>query len=530
MKHFIALISLTGAIAASVGCSKTEVASPSGLHQVKTASGWVSGAPGLKPGVQVFKGIPFAAPPVGNLRWRAPQPPARWSGVRNGSRFAAICPQKTDDPQSIYFLDPGPQTINEDCLYLNVWTPAKTAAERLPVMVWIYGGAFDHGSGTEKYYWGDDLAYKGAVVVTFNYRVGVLGFLAHPDLTRESGRNASGNYGLMDQIAALQWVQRNIAAFGGDPQRVTIFGQSAGGASVGQLMASPLAKGLFERAIGESGGIGLGQGGRTLADAEQAGVKYAESLDARSIDELRAKTPDQLRSVPAHFGPIVDGYVIPITPVAVFQQGQQNAVPLIAGSVANEGGARRSTPTSAEAIAQAHSLYGAQAGAFLKLFPANTDAQAEASSYALAAARTAAGQRNWVRLEGQTGKTKTYLYLFSRVPPFPAGAKFLEAPTAKLGAYHAVELIYVFDHLYLKNWPWQPVDRRIADQMSSFWVNFATTGDPNGKGLPNWPAYNQDDQQLIDFADKTAAGPVHDKEALDFLEAHPAAPSRNGRP
>ncbi len=268
--------------------------------------------------------------------------------------------------------------------------------------------------------------------MTFNYRVGVLGFLAHPDLTRESGRNASGNYGLMDQVAALEWVRRNIAALGGDPKRVTIFGQSAGGASVSQLMASPLALGLFQRAVGESGGIGLGQSGRTLADAEQAGVKYAESLGSQSIAELRAKTPDQLRSVQGHFGPIVDGYVIPIDPSTAFKDGRQNDVPLIAGSVANEGGARRSTATSVDAIAEAHAAYGAEAGAFLKLFPANTDAQAQASSYALAADRTAAGQRNGARLAGETGKSKTYQYLFSRVPPFPPGANFLPRRRAHL--------------------------------------------------------------------------------------------------
>ncbi len=502
------------------------VLSGAGLNQVRTESGIVSGTAGLKPGVQVFKGIPFAAPPVGNLRWRAPQPPAPWQGVRKADRFAAICPQKTDDLDSIYYLDPGPQTLDEDCLYLNVWTSAKSASARLPVMVWIFGGAFDHGSGTEKYYWGDDLAAKGAVVVTFNYRVGVLGFLAHPDLTRESGHNASGNYGLMDQVAALQWVRRNIAAFGGDAGRVTIFGQSAGGMAVGQLMVSPLARGLFHRAIGQSGGIGLG--GRKLADAEQAGVQYAESAGASSIAELRAKSVDQLRNVPGRFMPIVDGYVVPADPASIFREGKQNDVPLIAGSTANEGGARNITATAAEAARQARAAYGDEAGAYLKIYPAESDAQAEASAYAVAADRSAAGQRAWARLQTGTGKHKSYLYLFSRVPPFPPGAKFREAPTSKLGAYHAVDLIYVFNHLYLKDWPWQEADRRVADVMSSYWVNFATRGDPNGKGLPPWPAYNDSNQQWMIFGDKIGVQPVK-KTALDFLEAHPAAGGRGGR-
>jgi para-nitrobenzyl esterase len=498
------------------------------VEPVKTESGLVSGTASLKPDVRVFKGIPFAAPPVGNLRWRAPKPAAHWDGVLKADHFAAICPQKTDDPDSIYFLDPGPQTLNEDCLNLNVWTPAKSAADRLPVMVWIFGGGFDHGSGAEKYYWGDDLAHKGAVVVTFNYRVGVLGFLAHPELTKESDRNASGNYALMDQIAALEWVRKNIAAFGGDPGRVLIFGQSAGGMAVGQLMVSPLAKGLFHRAVGQSGGIGQG-GGRTLADAEQAGVKFAEALGAHSISELRAKTVDQLRSVPGRFAPIVDGYVIPEDPIKVMKEGRQNDVALIAGSTANEGGVREMKATAADAVRQARAAYGADADEFLKLYPAGTDAQAEASAYAVAADRSAAGQRNWVRLETQTGKNKAYLYRFSRVPPFPPGAQFREAPVAKIGAYHAVDLIYVFDHLYLKNWPWQPADQRVADQLSSYWVNFAKTGDPNSKGLPRWPAYDDGHPELMNFDETIAAEPLKNKATLDFLIAHPVAPFRGGR-
>lgn len=497
--------------------------------QVKIESGIVSGAAGLKPGVRVYKGIPFAAPPVGILRWRAPQPAAHWTGVRKGDRFAPICPGAIDNPQSIYFLDPGPQTMDEDCLYLNVWTAAKAAAEKRPVMVFIYGGGFDHGSGTEKYYWGDDLAHKGAVVVTFDYRVGVLGFLAHPELARESDRNASGNYGLMDQIAALEWVRRNIAAFGGDPNRVTIFGQSAGGSSVGQLMASPLAKGLFHRAIGQSGGIGAGQGGRKLADAEKAGVAFADSLGAKSIADLRAKSVEQLRAAQGRFSPIVDGYVIPADPYTVFREGKQNDVPVIAGSTANEGGVRHISANSSDAVGQAQAAYGKDADEYLKLFPAGTDAEAEASAYAVAAARTAVGQRAWLKLETETGKNKGYLYLFSRVPPFPPGAHFIENATDKIGAYHSVDLIYVFDHLYLKNWPWQDQDRKVADDMSSYWVNFAASGDPNGKGLPQWPAFSVSDQKRMNFGDTVAAEKVRDQAALDFLETHPVTMGRGGR-
>lgn len=503
------------------------VLSGAALDQVRTESGAVSGAASLKPGVRAFKGIPFAAPPVGNLRWRAPEPPAPWQGILKADHFAPICPQTTDDPDSVYYLDPGPQTIQEDCLYLNVWTPARSASERLPVMVWIFGGGFTHGSGTEKYYWGDDLAAKGAVVVTFDYRVGALGFLAHPDLTRESGHNASGNYGLLDQVAALQWVRRNIAAFGGDPGRVTIFGQSAGGSAVGQLTISPLTRGLFQRAIAHSGGVGGGQGGRKLADAEQAGVEFAASLGAKSITDLRAKTVEEIAGVQGRFGPIVDGYVVAADAASIYRERKQNAVPLIAGSTANEGGVRKITATAEEATRQARTAYGDQADAYLKLYPANSDAQAVASAYAVAADRTAASQRAWARLHTASGG-KAYLYLFSRVPPFPPGAKFRENDTALIGAHHAVDLIYVFNHLYLKDWPWQEADRRVADTMSSYWVNFATKGDPNGKGLPPWPAYNDSDQQWMVFGDKIGAQPVK-KAPLDFLDAHPFAGGRGGR-
>ena len=505
----------------------TAVMSAAGLVQVQVDGGTVSGTAGLKPGVRVFKGIPFAAPPVGPLRWRPPQPVSHWSGVRDGSHFAAICPQKTDDLDSIYYLDPGKQTLSEDCLYLNVWTAAPSASARLPVMVWLYGGGFDHGSGTEKYYWGDDLAKKGAVVVTFNYRVGALGFLAHPELTKESGRNASGNYAFMDQIAALQWVKRNIAAFGGDPSRVTLFGQSAGGASVGYLMASPFAKGLFQRAIGESGGIGQG-GVKTLAAAEKAGEKYAHALGATTLADLRAKTVEQLRSVPGSFRPITDGYVVPADPYEIFEAGKQNDVPLLAGSTANEGGARRADGSAHDFAHEARAAYGADAEAYLKLYPAESDSQAEESRYATMADRTAAGQRMWAQLETRTGTHKAYLYLFSRIPPFPPGAHFREARTSKLGAYHAVELIYVFDHPYLKDWPWQDQDRKIADDMSSYWANFAATGDPNGGGLPNWPAYNEKNEKRMNFGDQIAAGPIPNQAALDFIAAHPATQARGG--
>jgi para-nitrobenzyl esterase len=294
-------------------------------------------------------------------------------------------------------------------------------------------------------------------------------------------------------------------------------------------MVSPLAKGLFQRAIGQSGGIGQGQGERKLPEAEEAGLAFAASIGAKSIAELRAKSVAQIRAGKGRFGPIVDGYVIPTDPYTTFKEGKQNDVPVIAGSTANEAGVRHISVTAAEAVRRAHEAYGEYADEYLKLFPAKTDAEAEAAAYAVAAARTAVGQRTWVRLESETGKHKGYLYLFSRVPPFPPGAHFLENATDKIGAYHSVDLIYVFDHLYLKPWPWQDADRRVADDMSSYWVNFAAKGDPNGKGLPNWPAFNEGDQMRMDFGNIVAAERVRNQAALDFLAAHAVATRQGTR-
>jgi para-nitrobenzyl esterase len=514
-----------GALLVAVAVAATQGPSPdSAALVVRTEGGLVRGAAGTVAGVRAFKGIPFAAPPVGDLRWRAPQPALAWKGTLDATQFSAICPQKLHTPGSISYFYPGPQTISEDCLYLNVWTPAHSAADKLPVMVWIYGGGFDHGSSMEKYYWGDDIAHKGVVLVSFNYRVGALGFLALPELTKESGHGASGNYGLMDQIAALQWVQRNIAAFGGDPGNVTIFGQSAGAASVADILVSPLASGLFERAIAESGGLGAPP--RKLADAEAAGEAYSKDVGAENLADLRKLTPDQLMAGPPVGGPIVDGYVIPDDPTAIYRAHKQIDVPLIVGSTSNEAGLSKMTVTAAAAQANAQRIYGADAAAYLALYPAGTDAEAIASAYQAAAERTAANERALARIHNADGKTPVYLYRWDHAPPPPADANFVEGPNSQFGAYHASELLYVFDDLHLRDWPWTDADRRMADQISQYWVNFAATGNPNGAGLPVWPAFDARHQVLMNFADVPEAIPVPRAAALDFLEAHPAPPRR----
>ncbi|MGB6198380.1 MAG: carboxylesterase family protein [Candidatus Acidiferrales bacterium] len=516
-----ALIALLGVSAVAVAAAQGPAGSAKPPLVVRTEGGMVSGAMGTAPGVRAFKGIPFAAPPVGDLRWRAPQPATPWKGALDATHFGAICPQHLHHPGSISYIDPGPQTINEDCLTLNVWTAAREASDKLPVMVWIYGGGFDHGSGMERLYWSDDLAQKGAVVVTFNYRVGALGFLAHPELSAESDHHASGNYGLLDQIAALEWVRRNIAAFGGDPNNVTIFGQSAGAMSVTDLTVSPLAAGLFERAIAESGG--LGQPPQKLADAEAAGVAWATSMGAKNLADLRRLRPDQLIAGPAPAHPIVDGYVIPDDPAAIYRAGKQIDVPMIVGSTSNEGGLSKMATTAAAAQAKAQSTYGADAGAYLALFPASTDAEATASAYRQFTERVAANERALARLANATGKSPVYLYRWSHSLPEPPDANFSEGPNSQFGAYHASELMYVFDNQHLRNWPWTEVDHRLADQMSGYWFNFAATGNPNGTGLPVWPAFDAQHQVLMNFADAPEAIPVPRVAALDFLDAHPAA-------
>jgi para-nitrobenzyl esterase len=467
----------------------------------------VSGVAGSMSEVRVYKGIPFAAPPVALLRWRAPQPAPHWEGVRKAEQFGPACL-----PNGSANTSPAP---SEDCLYLNVWTAAKSASEKRSVMVWIYGGAFNVGSGAQPDYDGDALAKKGVVVVTFNYRLGAFGFFAHPELTKESDRNASGKYGLMDQLAALQWVQRNIAAFGGDPKKVTIFGESAGSMSVSDLVASPQAKGLFVRAIGESGAwMGLSiVPMRTLADAEQAGVKAAEDLNARSLAELRLVPAEALGKLVRGTGAVTDGWVLPQDPTKIYALGKQNPVPVLVGSNKDEGTFFLQAATAQRFTAQIRGRFGDLADAFLKLYPAGTDEEATASQ--LAAFRDEAGwaMRNWARTQMKTAKTKAYLYYFIHEPPAAPNGK---GPRRR-GATHTAEIPYVFENQGTR--PWTDVDKQLAQTMSSYWVNFAMTGDPNGSGLPQWPALddNKNPNPMV-FGEQAEVGPGVGKDKLDFFQ------------
>jgi para-nitrobenzyl esterase len=477
---------------------------------VRLDVGMVSGTTTASPDVRAFKGIPFAAPPIGDQRWRAPKPAAHWDGVRKADQFSPVCMQAAGGNSD--------QKISEDCLYLNVWTGAK-AGDKRPVMVWIYGGGYNNGSGSQAMYDGEALAKKGAIVVTLNYRLGVFGFFSHPELTKESDRRGAANFGVMDSIAALQWVQKNIAAFGGDPKRVTIFGESAGAGVVANLMTVPQAKGLFERAIGESSAWSTARLARleTLSEAQQAGVKFADGLGAKSLAELRAKPADVILKGGRGVGPVVDGWLIPEDPGKVFAEGKQIEVSVLAGSNRDEsfGG----NPRNAEQfIEQAHSRFGDLADAFLKLYPATSDEQARESAFYSGRDEMAFVMRNWARLASKPGK-KSYTYYFTEQPPVLPNARGPFAPGPHGSATHVSEILYVFNHLDSSR-AWTDQDRQVADTMSSYWVNFAANGDPNGKGLAKWPVYDGKTKTAMVFGNPPEGAQAPSEDKLAFFQSY----------
>lgn len=484
---------------------------------VKIDAGLVSGVAGRDPSVRVYKGIPYAASPLGQNRWKPPQPVAKWEGVKTADQFGPNCLAGggggrggAKGPAKGGGKAPAGPAPSEDCLYLNVWTAAASANERRPVFLWSYGGAFTGGSGSELRYDGESLAKKGLVVVTYNYRLGMFGFLAHPELTRESGKNASGNYGLMDLAAALRWVQKNIAAFGGDPNRVTIAGESAGAMLVAAMVGSPEGKGLFHRAIAQSGSFMGTQIGkmRTRQQAEEAGARAA---GGHTIAQLRAMSTQELvqNLTGVQAGIIVDGWWVPEDPAITFRAGRMNKVDVLLGSNQDEGTFFGGGPGNAEQFKnQAQQRYGDLAAGFLKLYPAGTNEEAAAS--ALMRSRDEFGwlMRTWAQLQLKTGK-KAYLYYFTRVTPGQEAR----------GATHTAELTYMFNNPPANN-QWTDVDHKLADQMSSYWANFAATGDPNGKGLPQWPAYDpkKNDAQAMVFGDTTGFGAQISAERLKFFD------------
>jgi para-nitrobenzyl esterase len=470
--------------------------------KVKTDAGEVEGKTTADGKVQEFLGIPFAAPPVGDLRWKEPQPVKPWKGVRQTTEFGARCMQTNIFPDMV-FRDSGP---SEDCLYLNVWTPDASKKAKLPVMVWIFGGGFVAGATSEPRQDGQFLAHKGVVIVSMNYRLGIFGFFSHPELTKESPHYASGNYGLLDQTAALLWVKKNIANFGGDPSNITIFGESAGSFSVSAQMASPLSKNLIAQAIGESGAFfGRTLRAKPLDQSEQAGVEFAKSIGADSLAKLRAIPAQQLledASKPQggfRFGPNIDGYFFPSTALDIYSKGEQAHVPLLAGWNHDEGTwpqfFGKDAPTKENFIAKVKEEFGDHADDILKAFPHDTDEQVKQSAAVLATANFISyGTWKWIELQSQTDDLPVYRYEFDQAPPAAPDAK---EPWAGKFAYHSAEIEYVFGTLASKKLPFTPEDFKLSELMQTYWTNFAKTGSPNGNGVPPWPQYTKKDNHQV---------------------------------
>ncbi len=503
MKNIILSATLFSMFAAGLGFAQQPA-------PVRVEHGLVQGT--SEGGLTVYRGIPFAAPPVGDLRWRAPQPAAKWEGVRQATQFG---------PSPIQGSRNG-TNMSEDCLYLNVWTPAKSTNDHIPVLVWIYGGAFSAGSTSDPNFSGEKLARKGVVLVSIAYRVGQLGFLAHPELSAETTNHVSGNYALLDMIAGLQWVQKNISAFGGDPDKVTIFGESVGGISVSMLCASPQAKGLFHGAISQSGGsfgpprptTFPGENLKRLPNAERDGEAYARGA---SIAELRKITPDKLPPEPG-FGrswPVIDGWVIPDDQHKLYEAGKYNDLPVLIGYNSDEGASFSPPKTPEDYISGVKKRYGKFAEELIKAYPVGTNTVPKTARDLMRDAAFGWHTWSWARLAAQTGKSRVFYYYFDQHPIYPESSL-----RAGYGSFHGADVAYVFQHLNPNHPQTTKSDLEISDAMSTYWVNFARHGDPNGEGVPAWPAFSTGNPQVMYFNQTPHIGPVPSAESLKVLDAY----------
>ena len=482
--------------------------------QVRVEGGTVQGE--VTEDLTIFKGIPFAAPPVGDLRWRAPQPVEPWEGVLQTTEYAPA-PMQGGGPAS---------GKSEDCLYLNVWTPAKSPKEKLPVMVWIYGGGFSFGSTSDPVHNGEHLARKGVVLVSIAYRVGQIGFLAHPELSAESPNGVSGNYGLLDMIAGLQWIQNNIADFGGDPNRVTIFGESAGGIAVSMLCASPLAKGLFHGAISQSGGsfgptrptTYPGENMKTLQQAEQDGIEYVKGFDLSSIKELRELDPEMLIpkgwTMPGGW-PIVDGYVIPDDQFRLYEAGKYNDVPVLIGYNSDEGLSFPAGRTPEEYKKNVQTRFGPYADTLLKAYPVGSDVVNRSARNLMRDAAFGWSTWSWARLQSRTGKSDVFLYCFDQHPAHPE-----DSPQADHGTPHGVDVPFVFMHIDPSHPYSSESDVEISQIMGTYWTNFAKYGDPNGEGLTQWPVFSESNPVVMYLGPTAYTGPVPDEASLWVMDEY----------
>jgi len=516
-------------IAAVVGFIAALSVSPAAAQQqlkpIQIESGKLQGALTADQKVVAYKGIPYASPPVEEFRWRPPQPLGRWKGVMQARDFGPHCIQFGAYPDMV-FHDSGP---SEDCLTLNVWTPADAKPTKksggLPVMVWIYGGGFQTGGTSENRQDGQFLAHRGVVVVSMNYRLGIFGFLSLPELDSESAHHASGNYGLMDQAAAIAWVRRNISAFGGDPTNITIFGQSAGSSSVSALMASPLSKDLFSKAIGESGAAfgGKRPGPSSLAEAERNNAIWAEHafgsarlfyLRQLGEDEITKAAMDRTHNPPPPFRPIVDGYFLPDTVSHIYTDGKQAHIPTLGGWTADE--SHTDTDTAASAFTEmANREFGPAAGEFLSLYPAANDEQALRSAWDYSGdSFIAFATWKWLDSQTKTGQAPVYRYFFDFASPGDRNH------SVEKGAFHSDDIEYVFGALDSRpSMKVRPEDRALSELMQQYWVNFARTGDPNGSGLPKWPTYNSSTNWQVMHLDATPhAAPDQHRNRYLFLD------------
>lgn len=507
MKKMIYLGALTMATLLSTACQEEK------QNYITVEGGKVQGYESN--GLTIYKGIPFAAPPVGDLRWREPQPVLPWDTILVADHYATGPIQGEPSPEH-----------SEDCLYLNIWTPTEKPAEKLPVLVWIYGGGFAFGDTADPNYDCEALAQKGGIIMaSINYRVGPLGFLSLPELSQESANGVSGNYGLMDQIAGLKWIQRNIEKFGGDPDRVTIFGESAGGISVSMLCASPLAKGLFAGAISQSGGsFGPvdprsypGENMQALADAEKDGLKLMESLGATSLAELRAMDAGAFgaRGLGTSGWPIVDGYVITDDQYKLYGEGKYNDVPVLIGYNSDEGASFSfGVKDKASHIASVEARYGSFAADLLEAYP-YTDEDGGKTGRDLTRDAAFGWQTwAWARLQAETGESKVFLYYFDQHPDYPKGSEHFGK-----GSYHGQDVNFVFQHR--DNFERPEVDNPLSEIMGEYWLNFAKHGDPNAEGLPYWPAFdNNAPQSMYLTGPEPFAGPVPSEKALWVLDKY----------
>jgi para-nitrobenzyl esterase len=511
MRKAIGLFAVTlfAAVCTDVAIAQSTQGLPANSTVVATQFGLVAGT--AQDGIASFKGVPYAAPPVGSLRWREPQQPRPWHAVRAAREFGAACMQKGMFPD-----DMPREPVSEDCLTLNIWTPAR--GTKLPVMVWIHGGSLTNGSGAVPIYDGANLARLGVVVVTINYRLGVFGFLAHAALGRESPHHVSGNYGFLDQIAALRWVHNNIAGFGGDPSRVTVFGQSSGSIAISALMTSPLTSGLFQRAIGESGGLfeplQLAPNFQ-LSGAEKNGLALAERLRATSLSALRGLPAETLLAQRFSAQPVIDGYVLPRAPYDAYHAGVFQRIPILIGSNADEG-----RPfIDSEHIDRANYRYKLNQDfppllvTLLASGPGSTDDSARAAAAAFNGdMRFHWDMLAWARLHAEQAQP-VFLYRFAHVPPYPEGSLH-----ARWRAGHGMEMRYVFDNLDKESYPWTATDRALARTLSLYWTNFAKNGDPNGTGLPRWPSFSVQDEAQLLIGDRIAATPVGESWTLRKID------------